>query len=51
MAFLKYDITKLFMLNINRLVLKPHNKFQNPTITPSGRKVTVGEKNTVNSGH
>ena len=35
--------------------LKPHAKFQNPTITPSGRKVSVGEeereKNAVNSGH
>ena len=24
--------------------LKPHGKFQNPTITPSGRKVTQGER-------
>ena len=24
--------------------LKPHAKFQNPTITPSGRKVSVGEE-------
>ena len=35
--------------------LKPHAKFQNPTITPSGRKVTwVKERkrnNAVNSGH
>ena len=23
---------------------KPHNKFQNPTITPSGRKVTQAER-------
>jgi hypothetical protein len=36
--------------------LKPHAKFRNPTITPSGRKVTLEErrrrrKNAVNSGH
>ena len=36
--------------------VKPHAKFQNPTITPSGRKVTSGEerereKNAINSGH
>ena len=38
--------------------LKPHAKFRNPTITPSGRKVTQGErekkerkKNAVNSEH
>jgi hypothetical protein len=39
--------------------LKPHDKFQNPMITASGRKVSVGEekrkkderKNAVNSGH
>ena len=38
--------------------LKPHAKFQNPTITPSGKKVTQAErekreereKNAVNSG-
>jgi hypothetical protein len=24
--------------------LKPHAKFRNPTITPSGRKVTSGER-------
>jgi hypothetical protein len=24
--------------------LKPHKKFQNPMITPSGRKVTTGER-------
>ena len=34
---------------------KPHAKFGNPTITPSGRKVTTSEdrkrKNAVNSGH
>jgi hypothetical protein len=35
--------------------LKPHSKFQNPTITSSGRKVTFLERrrrrNAVNSGH
>ena len=37
--------------------LKPHAKFWNPTITPSGRKVTGSEKkkkkrkNAINSGH
>ena len=34
--------------------LKPHAKFRNPTITPSGRKETAGEIeriNAVNSGH
>ena len=36
--------------------LKPHAKFQNPTITPSGRKVTESEeeerrRKTVYSGH
>ena len=35
--------------------LKPHAKFRNPTLTPSGRKVTRAErekrKNAVNSGH
>jgi hypothetical protein len=35
--------------------LKPHKKFQYPTITPSGRKVTWQKrekrKNAVNSGH
>ena len=31
--------------------LKPHAKFQNPRTTPSGRKVTWGEKNAVNRGH
>ena len=35
--------------------LKPHGKFQNPTITPSGRKVTGAErekiKNAINSEH
>ena len=35
--------------------LKPHAKFWNPMITPSWRKVSVGErekrKNAVNSGH
>jgi hypothetical protein len=35
--------------------LGAHAKFQNPTINPSGRKVTSaergGEKNAVNSGH
>jgi ribosomal protein L34 len=34
--------------------LKPHAKFWNPMITPSGRKVTLSErrrKNAVNSGH
>ena len=34
--------------------LKPHTKFLNRTITTSGRKVSVGEreeKNAVNSGH
>ena len=39
--------------------LKPHAKFQNPMITPSGRKVSEAEerkkvrkrKNAVNSGH
>jgi hypothetical protein len=35
--------------------LKPHAKFRNPTITPSGRKVMPGErekrKNALNSGH
>ena len=34
--------------------LRPHSKFHNPTITPSGRKVTQAErrrKTAVNSGH
>jgi hypothetical protein len=41
--------------------LKPHAKFQKPTVTPSGRKVTEAEerkrkkdkreKNALNSGH
>ena len=34
--------------------LKPHAKFQNHTVTPSGRKVTRSEKrekNAINSGH
>ena len=38
--------------------LKPHAKFHNPTVTPSGRQVTrqkerkaETEKNAVNSGH
>jgi hypothetical protein len=39
------------------LNLKPHTKFENPTIAGSGRKVTTSwekkerEKNAVNSGH
>jgi hypothetical protein len=34
--------------------LKPHAKFPNPLITPSGRKLMAAERrenNTVNTGH
>ena len=51
----------LFTPNLTFLCdLKPHAKFRNPTITPSGREVTTSEeerekkkerKNAVNSGH
>ena len=52
----------IFSLSLQILLfcdLKPHAKFHNPTITPSGRKVTEAEeerereekKNAVNSGH
>ena len=36
----------IFFLTPNLIFcnLKPHSKFQNPTITPSGRKASVGEE-------
>jgi hypothetical protein len=53
---LQIQPTNFFNPNSFFCDLKPHAKFRNPTITPSGRKVTVGEereksKNGVNSGH
>ena len=55
----RYAFLLLFILAYlpNFFYLKPHANFRNPTITPSWRKVSVGEKkkerekNAVNSGH